>query len=150
MRRSLVSWSTGWVVLLFCLLLPAQASAERFKAFDQYEVHYNALNTTFLPPEVANTYSIQRSKVRGLINVAILDRANNGKPVTAVVSGEIRNLVGQTQDLSFKMVREGVAVYYIAEFRFTDDEILNFDLRVQPDPNAAAYAVEFKQHFYVD
>ncbi len=149
MRRSLVWWSTYLSALLFGILLSGHASAERFKAFDHYQVHYNALNTTFLPPEVAKTYSIQRSKVRGLINVAVLDSRSN-KPVTALVTGEIRNLVGQTQALEFKLVREGIAVYYIAEFRFTDDEILNFDLQVQPDPNAAAYQFEFKQHFYVD
>jgi hypothetical protein len=137
-------------VLLCCTLLPGQASAERLKAFDQYEVHYNAFNTTFLTPEVAKTYSIQRSKVRGLINIAVLDSANQDTPVTALVSGQIRNLVGQTQDLTFKLIREGVAVYYIAEFRYTNDEILNFNLQVQPDPNKAAYQVEFKQHFYVD
>lgn len=155
MRRSFVSrmavsWFTPVLMLVCTGLLSSQANAERFQTFDNFEVHFNALNTTFLTPEVAKTYSIQRSKVRGLLNVAVLDSASNNKPVTAMVTGQVRNLVGQIQDLSFKLVREGVAVYYIADFRFTNDEILNFTLQVQPDPNSGAYPVEFKQHFYQD
>ncbi len=146
MRRSIFCWTFCAVVALFSTI----TSAEQFQAFDHYEVHYSALNTTFLLPEVAKTYAIQRSKVRGLINVAVLDSADGKKPVTAQVTGGIRNLVGQLQPLTFRLVREGIAVYYIAEFRFTDDEILNFDLQVQADPNKPAHELAFKQHFYVD
>ncbi|MEH6471490.1 MAG: DUF4426 domain-containing protein [Halopseudomonas sp.] len=146
MRPSVCSLALSLMAVLFS----ASANAERFKAFDNYEVHYNAFNSSFLPPEVAQVYSIQRSRVRGLVNVAVLDSSNKNKPVTAQVSGEIRNLIGQTQPLTFKQIREGEAVYYITEFRFTDDEILNFELQVQPDPNKPAYSVEFKQHFYAD
>jgi hypothetical protein len=146
MRRS------SYVVLwgLFLTLFSTAASAEQFKAADQYELHFNAFNSTFLTPEVAQAYSIHRSKVRGLLNVAVLDTQRNNAPVRAQVMGQVTNLVGQVQALTFRQVREGEAVYYICEFRFTDDEILNFDLQVQPDANKPAYTLNFKQHFYVD
>tara|TARA_R110002094_G_scaffold57798_14_gene68965 strand:- start:871 stop:1311 length:441 start_codon:yes stop_codon:yes gene_type:complete len=138
------------VLTLLVALLPMRAQAEQFKTFDHYEVHYSAFNSTFLTPEVAQTYSIQRSKVRGLLNIAVLDARTKNVPVTALVTGTITNLVGQTQALVFNQVREGEAVYYIGEFRFTNDEILNFEVEVQPDPNNPAYLLTFKQHFYVD
>lgn len=138
------------LALSLVMMFPIQANAEQFKAFDNYEVHFSAFNSTFLTPDVAQGYAIQRSKVRGLVNVAVLDKSNQKAPITAQVRGEITNLVGQVQTLAFKQVREGKAVYYITEFRFTDDEILSFDLQVQPDPNKPAYTVQFKQHFYVD
>lgn len=138
--------------LLLTLLMSFSglAQAERFKAFGNYEVHYNAFNSSFLPAEVAQAYSIQRSKVRGLINVAVLDRQHDKRPTEALVQGEVKNLVGQSQSLEFQKISEGDAVYYIAQFRFTDDEILGFELRVQPDPNGEAYPLVFKQHFYQD
>ncbi|MEH6648760.1 MAG: DUF4426 domain-containing protein [Motiliproteus sp.] len=150
MRRFNLTTALSLVLTLIVSVLSASASAEQFKAVDHFKVHYNALNTTFLTPEVAATYSIKRSKVRGLINVAVLDSDAGDQAVTAVVGGEVVNLVGQAQALDFRLVREGTAIYYIAEFRFTNDEVLRFNLNVQPDPNKPAQPVNFEQHFYVD
>lgn len=150
MRRFHLTTALSLAAALLTSVLSVSVSAEQFKTIDHFEVHYNALNTTFLTPEVATTYSITRSKVRGLINVAVLDSADGDQAVTALVEGEAVNLVGQAQSLDFRLVREGSAIYYIAEFRFTDDEVLRFNLNVQPDPNKPAQQVKFDQHFYVD
>ncbi len=139
------------LVLVFGCWLSALAQAEQFKLFDNYEVHYNAFNSGFVPPEVASAYDLKRSKYRALMNVAVLKQAGSDKSsVQAVVSGSMKNLIGQTQKLRFTEIREGEAIYYIASFRFTDDEVLSFDISVQPDPNSAAYSLSFKQHFYAD
>ncbi|MFT6915181.1 MAG: hypothetical protein ACJAWL_001484 [Motiliproteus sp.] len=135
---------------LALVLFSGLASAEQFKALDHYQVHYNAVNSTFLTAEVAKNYSITRSKVSGLVNIAVLDTRHQNAAVTARVTGTFTNLIGQVQNLEFVQVREGKAIYYISEFRFTDDEILSFDLQIQPDPNQPAYPLTFKQHFYVD
>lgn len=147
MRRSIF---TVYTLLFAWLLLPNLAQAERFETVDRFQVHYNALGTTFLRPEVAEQYKIQRSKIRGLVNISVLDTQADNKAVVAQVSGEIRNLVDQRQPLKFRQVSEGDAIYYIAEFRFTDDERLFFELQVQPDPNGPSYPLTFEQHFYTD
>ena len=144
--RGLSKLGMPLMALLLVLLAPF-AKAERFQAFDHYQVHYNAFGSSFLTPEVAQSYSIQRSKVRGVVNISVLDSRADNSAVVAQVSGQARNLVGQTQPLAFRQIREGEAIYYIAEFRFTDDELLNFELQIQPDPNTPAYPLEFKQHF---
>ncbi|MEH6811811.1 MAG: DUF4426 domain-containing protein [Motiliproteus sp.] len=139
------------LITLLLALVSGFAQAEQFKPFDQYEVHYNAFNSSFVTPEVASAYGLQRSKYRALMNVAVLKKEGGKKPsVNVVVTGSFNNLIGQNQDLSFVEIREGESIYYIASFRFTDDEVLDFEIKVQPDPNAPAYIVNFKQHFYVD
>ena len=145
MRLPLIS---AIFVALLIATLPARA--EQAQVFDHYEVHYNAFNSSFLPPEVAMAYNLQRSKYRALINVAVLDEGAGKRPVSAIVKGSMKNLLSQVQTLSFREIKEGNAIYYLADFRFTDDELLAFDIEVQPDPNRPAYRIHFSQHFYVD
>ncbi|MCW8885137.1 MAG: DUF4426 domain-containing protein [Motiliproteus sp.] len=127
------------------------AQAEQFKPFDQYEVHYVAFNSSFVTPDVASAYDLQRSKYRALVNIAVLKKEGKEKPsVKAMVKGTVKNLIGQSRDLSFTEIREGESIYYIASFRFTDDEMLSFEISAQPDPNKPPYSLTFKQHFYAD
>ncbi len=139
------------VLLISMVALATTVRAEQFKPFDDYEVHYNVFNSSFLPPEVATAYDLQRGKYRALMNVAVLKTGGDAKmSVKAMIKGTMKNLIGQTQNLTFTEIREGESIYYIASFRFTDDELLTFAIDVQPDPNKTAYTVNFKQHFYAD
>lgn len=126
--------------------------AEQMVADDKYEIHYNAFNSSFIQPDVASRYGIQRSRTKGLLNVSVLEKQPDGstRPVPAVIQGKVVNLIAQTQTLSFSKVEETNALYYIGDFGFTDDQVLRFNLSVQPDPNAAAYTINFEQRFYVD
>jgi len=62
------------MIRILCLLsamlftaLPAQA--EQFKNIGNLEVHYSSFPSTFLTPEVANTYRITRSRYSAVVNV---------------------------------------------------------------------------------
>ncbi len=138
-----------WLCLM--LLVSPSLYAEQFKDFTGHEVHYSAFNSSFLSPDVAKAYNIRRSGSRGMLNIAVL--AKNGMqrtPVGATVKGSVKNLIGQMQPLTFTEIREGEAVYYIANFRFTNDEILQFSIDVQAESGGAPMPFSFKQHFYVD
>ncbi|GAA0697804.1 DUF4426 domain-containing protein [Marinobacterium maritimum] len=126
--------------------------AEQMMSDGQYEIHYNAFNSSFITPEVAQQNNLVRSKYRALVNVSVLEIGEDGskKATTAIVSGQAANLIGQAQQLEFKKIDEGNALYYIGGFRFTEDEQLKITLSVQPDPNKPAYSIEFDQRFYVD
>lgn len=128
------------------------AMAEQMVSHGDYMIHYNAFNSSFLQPEVASAYGIQRSKTKGLLNVSVLQKQADGstKPVSAVIEGEVANLIAQKQTLSFSKVEETNALYYIGDFGFTDDQVLRFTLKVQPNPNQPAYDINFEQRFYVD
>ena len=141
-----------FTALLFSFTLINSVQAEQSLTQNGYEVHYNAFNSGFLTPEVAPSNGLTRSKVMPLLNVSVLKIADDGtkRPVNALVSGEAKNLIGQIKTISFKKIDEGDAIYYLGSFRFSDEEMLNFDLDVQPDPNQSPISVRFSQTFYED
>lgn len=141
-----------FTALLFSFTLMSSAQAEQSLTQNGYEVHYNAFNSGFLTPEVAQANGLTRSKVMALLNVSVLKIEDDGtkRPVNALVSGEAKNLIGQIKTISFKKIDEGDAIYYLGSFRFSDEEMLNFDLDVQPDPNQSPISVRFSQTFYED
>jgi hypothetical protein len=63
-RRLVIS-----LLLAFTFLLPHSAVAENSKDFGEYVVHFNALATDLLPPQVAREYRITRSRNRGMVNI---------------------------------------------------------------------------------
>ena len=61
--------------LLSALLFSAlPAQAEQLKNIGDLEVHYSSFPSTFLTPEVASTYRIQRSRYSAVVNVTVLDK----------------------------------------------------------------------------
>lgn len=112
---------------LLAITFTAQISGAQFHTYDRWEIHYIALNTTFLTPKIAATYGITRGPDRGLVNISVLE---DGQPVARPLRGSFRNLLGQTTTLRFEEVREGESVYYLAPFRFQDRETLRFELEV--------------------
>jgi uncharacterized protein DUF4426 len=128
------------------------AASEPYKNFKDYKVLYSAFNSSFISPEIASTYSITRGKNRGLVNIAVLPnnaKANTGgKP--ALVSGYVSNIIAQQQKLEFFEVNEGTATYYLAPFRFENEDFMTFKIRVQPDPDKPADEISFQRTFYHD
>ena len=138
-----------FALLLTSLATSLPASAEQFKDINNLEVHYSSFPSTFLTPEVASTYKIQRSRYSAVINVTVLDKDQQGKPaVTAVLNGQAKNLLGTVKNLSFREIREGNAIYYIAEIKHANEERFNFSIDVSH--NGTRGNIKFDQTFYVD
>lgn len=137
---------------LILTLFSSSSFAEQMVSHGDYMIHYNAFNSSFLQPKVAQAYGITRSKTKALLNISVLQKQSDGstKPVSAIVKGAATNLISQKQELSFEKIEETNALYYLADFGFTDDQVLRFSLQVQPDPNQPAYDINFEQRFYVD
>ena len=57
------------LLLLGTLSFSLTSEAQQAQDFGDYVVHYNALNTNLIPPQVAQSYGIQRSPNRALINI---------------------------------------------------------------------------------
>jgi hypothetical protein len=100
------------------LLFAANSYAEQVHRFADHEVHYIVIPTTFLEADIAASYNVTRAKNRALINVAVIDP--EGKAVTANITGNGSNLLGQKQDFTFRKVQEGDAIYYLAELLHSD------------------------------
>ncbi len=133
--------------ILLLVLLPDFARSEQSIHFGPLEVHYVLLASTFLEPEVAARYGIVRARNRGLVNLTVL--SGSGTPRTATLQGVMTNLLGQRFELSFEELRDGPAIYYIASFRYTDAELLRFEIEVTtPDEGGGTLRIE--QQLYWD
>lgn len=129
----------------------AQPLDATFQEFGEYEVHYNALRTDALTPEVARSYGIQRSANRVMLNVTVLRKEADHaprKPVEADVKVDAYNLNGQLKNIEMRRVSDGEAIYYIGEASISGTEILVFDIVVAPSEAVAPLRVKLKREFY--
>lgn len=139
---------TRTAVALTLMLTAATATAQQAVQFDRYEVHYNALNTNMLSPDVASAYSIQRSGTQAMLNITVLDR-ETGQPVAASVAATATNLTGQRRDISLRQINDQGAIYHIGQFRIHNEETLNFALDVVPEGHQGApLSFSFRQQFF--
>lgn len=128
--------------------LAAQEQSNSIEVGD-FVVHYNAIPTTLLTPEVARHYGITRSSGRALLNISVLRKGEDGATGTpARVTAAATNLNGQRQDLAVREVREAEAIYYLAEARFQDREVLTFELEVAPEASEEVIRARFQQQFF--
>ena len=138
--------------LILAFLLPALATAEQYKIFGDYAIHYSAFTTDQLTPEVAKQYRIPRSKNRVLVNISVLKiSAENpalGAPAKARIAGTVKNLSEQLRELQLREVDEDNAIYYIAETPFNNGETLKFSFQITPAGEAATYQLTFEEQFY--
>jgi hypothetical protein len=120
--------------------------------FGDVEVHYNAMLTDELTPEVARAYGIERSGNRVLLNVSMLQKDPTGKttPIDGVVSAAARNLNGQLKDLQMRRIQEGSSIYFIGEVGISGNEILVFDIDATPSGGGSGHKVQFKREFYAN
>ncbi|WP_151670247.1 DUF4426 domain-containing protein [Nitrincola schmidtii] len=140
------------IALALSLGIISSAQAEQMFSDERYEIHYNAFNSTLIPAEVASRHGLTRSGNRGLINIAVLEKQEDGstQPVSAEVSGDTRNIVQQRQNLIFNEVEEANAIYSISSFQFTNEDLLTITLSVKPESSEQTYTIELQQTFYVD
>jgi hypothetical protein len=129
----------------------AQPATESFQDFGNYSVHYNALRTDSLTPDIARSYGIQRSTNRVMLTVTILRKdtpQSQGKPVDGTVEVSAYNLNGQTKGIDMRRVSEGDAIYYIGEVSISGTEILVFDISATPTGEASPFRVKLQREFY--
>ena len=65
------------------------------------------------------------------------------------MKGQAKNLIGQIKPLEFTQVKEGSAIYYLAEFSISDQENLTFDIDINAG-NKGTGRLKFSQKFYVE
>ncbi len=144
---------TLFSLILFSLGLLSFSSftyAENSREFGDYVVHYNAFRSDTISPEIAKQHDLPRASNRVLINIAVLKKVmhTTGKPTAAKVEGHASNLTGQFKKLSFKTIKEGTAIYYLADTKISDGEFLKFDLRVTPEGESHPMRLRFDKRFF--
>jgi len=133
--------------LAITLMAAVSALAEQKKMLGPYEAHYVVVQSTFFSEDVAAKYDIVRGRDRALMNLSFLD--DSLTPVAVQLTGIVKNLLSQETELDFREVREGPAIYYLAEVRHTDRETLRFRIEVTT-PDGEARTLEFQQQMFWD
>lgn len=125
------------------------ASAENMKKLGSMNVHYMAIGSTFFTPEIAKAYGITRSRYNGLVNISVLDNTKTGNPAKTIsITGQAKNNLGQFKSLEFTEVKEGDAIYYLAQVSYHNEETLHFTLDI--NDGKEQQTLKFSQKFYVD
>lgn len=141
MLKNLLKTFAGSLVLLFAL----SSYANEVKIGD-WKVVYNALPSTFLTPEIARENNIERSRYNGLLNIVVLDKEDKPQPVN--ISGEGKTLIGQVRKLEFQTIREGDAIYYIAQYPYRNEDNVLFTINIQSPKQSGEFS--FRHTFYTD
>lgn len=140
------------IIALLCSWTFATGATEIVRE-QGFEVQVQPFPSTFLTQDVASTYGFERSRRQALINVVVLKIRPDGQArgaVAATVTGFSKNLLGQTQTLTFREIDEGDdAIYYLAPMRVSSEEEIQIVLQVTP-VNTRAIDVNFKHRVYVD
>lgn len=140
-------------LLILALMSCAHAHAQQSQSFEGYTVHYNAINTSQLSPQVAQSYGIQRSSSRALLNITVLRTSPEAAPeaAKATVRANALNLTGQRREIDMREIIEAdEAVYYVGEFRIHNMETYDFTVQVTPEGSTAPLEVKFRQQFYTE
>mgnify|MGYP000611756534 FL=1 len=137
------------IVLSLSFSFVSGASAENMKKLGSMNVHYMAIGSTFFTPEIAKVYGITRSRYNGLVNISVLDNTKTGTPAkTVTINGQAKNNLGQFKSLEFKEVKEGDAIYYLAQISYNHEETIHFNLTI--NDGKEQQTLKFSQKFYVD
>lgn len=121
--------------------------AEQKKVLGPWDVHYIAFDSTMIDAKIAQSYQLQRSKYQAVLNISVL-KSSDQKAQQVRISGTATDLTQKQIELSFREVKEGDAIYYLAQVPVHDQKHLNFKLDIwQGTENQK---LEFSQLFYID
>ena len=141
------------VLVLSMLAISTNVPAQQSVDFDEYVVHYNALLSNLIPPEMAQAYGIQRSSNQAVLNITVLRKEENAiaTPVHADVSASAVNLSGQRRTIKMREISDlSGAVYYIGDLRVYNMESFDFTVNVEIEGLEEPAIVQFSQQFYTE
>ncbi|MDA0976952.1 MAG: DUF4426 domain-containing protein [Proteobacteria bacterium] len=131
------------LLALIGLVFAPLLSAAQFVTHQGYDIHYAALLSTLIPPDVARLHGITRGENQIVINISAL---REGHASHASVTGHVTNLLNQRVTLSFSEVTESDAIYYLASHTALEEDILHFEISVTP-PDTSPVMVRFLRRY---
>ena len=133
------------VLTALLLAMPLMGEAFEDKLYKQhgvYKIFYSAFNSSFIEPDIAVINNIVRGKGKGMVNNAVMEELAIGTPAT--ITGQVFNILQQSQTLEFVAVKEEKSLYYLAPFEFENQDYLTFKITVKPNHGEPSYAYDFK------
>ena len=136
-----------YLLMLSSFLFAGTLQAEQKKQLGDWDIHYIAFNSTFLSPEVARAANLSRNKNNAIINISVLDTQTQ-QAQAVIISGIARNLLGQQRSLTFREIKDGAAIYYIAVMPFRNEEQFRFSLDIRQ--GNTRQQLNFEQKLYTE
>ena len=118
--------------------------------FGNYIIHVNAMLTSELTPEIAQSYGIVRSENQGLVNLVVLSKVAGGAetPIAATVAVSGANLTGQLKNMKLLEITDGASIYNMGVVAVENRETIIFDFDVQPEGSNQVLLIRFTYEFY--
>ncbi len=131
-------------VVLFTLLSFC-SQAEQKQQLGHWDVHYMLMPTTLLDADIATSYQLNRSRNYQLLNISVLNHKDQ-QAQQVELSGTATNLAGQRQQLTFKPVKEGAALYYLAGVEARSEQKMTIELTIRQGNDTQV--LKFSQDVY--
>jgi hypothetical protein len=140
------------VAALLLLLSSGASQAAGSKDFGEYTVQWSVFPSTFLTPEVARENGLNRSRSIGVVNIAIMTENDDGgmSTVSGQVEGKALNDIQQAKFLAFRRIQEGDSVYFIAEYQYSNAELMTFQITARPTGSRSDLPVRFSHTLFND
>lgn len=134
---------------LCCLLATLQIQAEQYVDQGEFRVHYAAINSSDLTPEVARQFGVQRTRNEILLVLNAQQRQVGGyMSVAATAEGHATTLLGHRQTLKLQPVQEAGVHYVIGSFTTLDGEFMTVEAKVRPAEAKVSIPIRFTQQFF--
>ena len=147
-----MKWLPLISLLLLSTLLATSAKAgveETTRETDTHIIHFNVFDSSFLTPEIAQQYDLKRSNYHSMLNLAVHEKGSSeDKPIPVLLQGTVTNIVQQQRALEFIEIQEGSAIYYLSDFRVTDNDLLTFDIKIRTNADSPGYDLKFKRRVF--
>ena len=130
------------------MLWSTLAASQQSERFDQFELHYSIVYSTFLTPQIAAEFGIPRGKDKAMLTLSVRDAEASdveGRPMR--IEGRTWDLI-TGGDMTIKEVREGRATYYLIPFEFLDREYRFFEFDFTPEGSDQTYSYKFKTQLW--
>ena len=136
------------LLAVFALLWATAVNAQQSVRFDEFELHYSIVYSTFLTADIAAQCDIPRGTDKAMLTLSVRDADAGdieGRPME--ISGRTWDLI-TGGDMKIKEVREGRATYYLVPFEFLDREYRFFEFDFTPQGSDKTYRYKFKTQLW--
>ncbi|TGN38298.1 DUF4426 domain-containing protein [Marinobacter confluentis] len=139
-------------IVALSLLAFTTISQAGSKDFGEYTVQWSVFPSTFLTPEIAKENGLNRSRSIGVVNIAIMTENEDGgmSTVSGQVEGKALNDIQQARFLAFRRIQEGDSVYFIAEYQYSNAELMTFQITARPTGSKSDLPVRFAHTLFND
>lgn len=114
-----------------------------------YTLRGSAVQSTFLPDEVAAQYGIEPTPEIGVLTVILMEQGADGqdRSTPAHVTAHQDNLLGENEPVEMRRIDANGYISYIGTFYIGLREHLRFYIHVQPHDSLEELTMEFEEYF---